>query len=429
MGHGAPTADTTGTSSPQFGQAMSGAMSTGMAAMDESQPHAHAGAMPKVPPSTDTIRSVLVDGSYGPTVAKGKALTINVPDGNGFGGIKGRRQNGGDRAQNNYSVTDANFYPQLGLLQDPTSDKPLNYVKQIQAYNAAGYVSTFHPDIYAKMVAVQDAGQGSILGMALNLMGVDGAATDPGMAAAGLSNGLLDSEKVPGSPISAKTAVMSGTDLAGEEWARPHHAESSWPTYKALIDAGLDYQTASVLSGDDAMSGAGRMNGFNNQDGTTGLNADEKAIYQIAAQVEKKTGIPVVQIMANGHSHTGLDESAKTDPRIDKLTGMTLGEADPTARADAIYGVLAANKIHGGDIAKFGLGEGHRGMGFDGTVSSTLSDAVQATKAVQPQGLDGFVTSINDGVGDVATNIVSGIGSLFTGLLGGLLGDHSKHKH
>lgn len=384
-----------------------------------SQSHAHG---PQVPPDTATIRSLLVDGSYGPTVEKGKAKTIDVPDGEGFGGIKGRQQNGGDKAQNNYSVTDANFYPALGLLQNTDTGKPFNYVQQTQAYSAAGYISTFHPDIYERMVAVQDAGEGSILGMALELMGVDGAPSDPGTQRAGLTAGLLANEQMPGSPISAKTAVMSGTDLAGEEWARPHHAESSWATYKALTDAGLDYQTAGVLSGDDAMSGAGRMNGFNNQDGTTGFNADEKAIYQIAAKVTQQTGIPVVQIMAGGHSHTGIHESAKTGPRIDKLTGMSIDSSDPTARANAIYEVLNSGKIRGGEIGKFDLDEQHRGMGFSGTVSSTLSDAVRATEAVQPKGVDGFVGNISDGLGDLTTNITSGLNNLFSGLFGGLFG-------
>lgn len=349
---------------------------------------AHGGGhvTPKVPPSTPIIRAVLVDGSYGPTVAEGIAHTVKIPDGKGFGNVTGRQQNADDKAQNNYSVTDANFYPTLGVLRDQDTGKPMNYVKQIQAYNAAGYVSTFHPDAYSRMVDIQDAGQGSVLGMALNLMGVSGAPLDPGFQHLGVQAGIFATERVPGSPILAKDAVMSGTDLAGEEWARPHHAESSWPMYKALIDAGLDYQTAGVLSGDDAVSGAGRMNGFNNQNGNTGFNDDEKAIYQIAARVQERTGIPVVQILAGGHAHTGLDDSAKTKPAIDKLTGVPLKGSDPAVRANAIYEVLTDGTIRGGDIGKFDLDENHRGMGFDGTVSQTLLDAVSAAKDVQRSG-------------------------------------------
>src|SRR5690606_13152619 len=109
-------------------------------------------------PSKDSpvIQKYLADGSYGPTVKKGKAKTIQIDDGKGFGGIKGRKQNDGDKKQNNYSETDANFFPTMGVLMDVQTGKPMNYVKQIQAYNAVGYISTFHPDTYAKMVATQD---------------------------------------------------------------------------------------------------------------------------------------------------------------------------------------------------------------------------------------------------------------------------------
>src|SRR5690606_33154423 len=110
------------------------------------------------------IQKYLADGSYGPTVKKGKAKTVKIDDGKGFGNVSGRKQNADDKKKNNYSVTDANFYPGLGVLNDVKTGKPMNYVKQIQAYNAAGYISAFHPDVYAKMIAVQDAGQGTILG-------------------------------------------------------------------------------------------------------------------------------------------------------------------------------------------------------------------------------------------------------------------------
>ena len=201
------------------------------------------------------------------------------------------------------------------------------------------------------------------------------------MIAGGLPSGAFANENVPGAPIKAKDAVMSGTDLAGEEWARPHHAESAWPMYKSLIDAGLDYQTASVLSGDDAVSGAGRMNGFNNQDGETGFNADEQAVYQVAAQVQQQTGIPVIQIMAGGHSHTGIDDSAKTKPAINKFLG--LDEDDVSAspeRANAIYQALINGKIHDGDPNKFALADPKK-LPEGVTRSSVLSAAVERAEA------------------------------------------------
>ncbi|MCW2961871.1 MAG: hypothetical protein JWM90_2258 [Thermoleophilia bacterium] len=311
------------------------------------------GAMPKVPPKTPAIQQTLVDGSYGPTVTKGKAETIKIPDGDGFGGIKGRKQNADDKKQNNYSVTDANFFPTMGVLKDASTGQPFSYVKQIQAYNAAGYISTFDPATYAKMVAAQDAGQGSILGMALNVMGVDGAPTDPGMAAAGLQTGAHANSTVPGTNLNAKQVVMSGKDATGEEWARPHHAESAWPMYKSLLDAGLDGATSMALAGDDAVSGAGRMNGFNNQDGKTGLNADERAVYQVAARIQQQTGIQAVGIMAGGHAHTGIDPSAKTKPNINKLIGLDKGDVSNSAdRQQRIYQALLDGTVDGGDAKK-----------------------------------------------------------------------------
>lgn len=289
--------------------------------------HHAAHIAPKVPSKdSPVIQKYLADGSYGPTVKKGKAKTIKIEDGKGFGDVKGRKQNDGDKKQNNYSETDANFFPTMGVLMDVKTGKPMNYVKQIQAYNAVGYISAFHPDVYQKMVNTQDAGQGTVLGMALNLMGVDGAQTDPGMAAAGLQPGQFANENVPKSTINAKKVIMSGEDLAGEQWARPHHAESSWAVYKGLTDAGLDWKSAMVFSGDDAISGSGRMNGFNNQDGKDGFNDDEAAVMRMAAVAQQSTGIPVFDIVAGGHSHTGIDASAKKKPNINKLIGLPHGD-------------------------------------------------------------------------------------------------------
>ena len=282
---------------------------------------------PKVPPKdSPVIQQYLHPDSIGPTLKKGKGTEVKIDDGKGFGDIKGRKQNGDDKKKNDYSQTDANFFPTMGVLMDVKTGKPMNYVKQIQAYNATGYISTFHPDVYQKMVATQDAGKGTILGMALNLMGVEGAQTDPGMAAAGLTAGQFGTEQVPGTPLQAKQVIMSGKDLAGEQWARPHHAESSWAVFKGLTDAGLDWKSAMVFSGDDAISGSGRLNGFNNQDGKDSVNADEAAVLRMAAYAQQSTGIPVFDIVAGGHAHTGIDDSAKTNPNINKLIGLPHGD-------------------------------------------------------------------------------------------------------
>jgi hypothetical protein len=80
---------------------------------------------------------------------------------------------------------------------------------------------------------------------------------------------------------------MSGQDITGQRWARPHHAESSWAVYKGLTDKGLDWKSSMVFSGDDAISGSGRMNGFNNQDGKDGFNDDEAAVMRMAAVAQQ----------------------------------------------------------------------------------------------------------------------------------------------
>lgn len=282
-------------------------------------------------------------GTTGPKVKKGKAPNVKIPDGPGFGGIKGRKQNDGDKKQNDYSTTDANFYPTLGLLpKDPDTGKTMTYVQHIQSYNAAGYIQTFAPDVYAKLVENQNAGKGTVLGGSLYLMGI---VNKPDPAAAGLNPSQVPNQ-IPGTPLNAKKVVMSGTDISGQQWARPHHAESAWPVFKQLLDAGVDYKHAALFSGDDAISGAGRMNGMNNQDGKTGLNADERAVYHVAAEYQKKTGKQVLQIMAGGHHHTTLDQSAKTDPKINKIIGFPKGaDGNDPARVNAIANAFLTGKI------------------------------------------------------------------------------------
>lgn len=341
-------------STTQVAGAHSGHASTGAGAAGADH---HKMLMPDVPPKkSPVIQKYLADGSYGETVKKGKAKTIKIDDGKGFGNVSGRKQNNDDKKQNNYSVTDANFFPSMGVLNDVKTGKPMNYVKQIQAYNATGYISTFHPDVYQKMITAQNQGQGTVLGMALNLMGVDGAQVDPGMKAAGLTMGQFESEKVPGSPLQAKKVVMSGKDLSGQQWARPHHAESSWAVYKGLTDKGLDWKSSMIFSGDDAISGSGRMNGFNNQDGKDGFNDDEAAVMRMAAVAQKSTGIPVFDIVAGGHSHTGIDDSAKKNPNINKLIGLKHGDRSSSPqrltllRNALLDGTITSKKAN---VAKF----------------------------------------------------------------------------
>lgn len=310
---------------------------------------------PKNPPAGDPR---FLQGSVGPVVSKNDAPKIDIPDGKGFGGLKGRKQNDGDKAQNRYSTTDANFFPTLGLLpKDPDTGKQMTYVQHIQAYNAAGYISAFAPEVYAELVRQQDAGNGTVLGGALYLMGI---VKTPDPAASRIPAGSIPMQ-IPGTPLNARDVVMSPKDATGQDWARPHHAESSWAVFKQLMGVpGMDYRTALVLSGDDAVSGAGRLNGFNNQDGNTGLNADERAVFKLGASL----GPQVFGIMLGGHNHTGLHDSAKTNPKINKLINQHFGaqfakddRSSSPERVNAIYQLFASGKVAGDEKA---AGELHK---------------------------------------------------------------------
>jgi hypothetical protein len=302
---------------------------------------AHRYVPPATPPATEVIRRLLVDGSYGPTTLAGATPLLSIPDGPGFGGVTGAPQDEATRAHNSYSVVDPNFFAALGALQDPATGQPFSFTSQVQAYNAAGYVSVFHPDLYERMVAVQDAGQGTILGMSLGLLGVPGAPTDPGLAAAGLATGLLANEQVPGSPTGARDVVMSPVDRSGAPWTQPHHAESSWRIYARLIESGVDWQEAASLSGDAAVSGAGRLNGMAEQaDTSSGLTPAEAAVFQRGAELEARTGVPALFIMGGAHNHAGIDPNARTQPRVNELLGLP--PTDRSASAERLSRIRSA---------------------------------------------------------------------------------------
>jgi hypothetical protein len=328
---------------------MPGMAGTAAGAMPEmAHDHAHAEV---VPPATGDPR--FVDGTTGPPVKEGKAKTVKIPDGRGFGGVKGRKQNDGDKDQNNYSVTDANFNNQLGLLaKNPDTGETMNYVQHIQTYNAAGYLENFAPDVYAQLVANQNAGRGTVLGAAAHIMGLVQTA-DP--AEQGVNAATVPAT-IPGSPIDAKAYVLSGKDITGQNWARMHHPESAWAMYKGLIEAGVDWKNAMVLSGDDAVSGAGRVNGVNNQDGGDGFNDGEEEVWSLGAQIQQQTGINVIQKMMEGHNHdTGQDASALTKPRINKKIGFDRTDRSASAeRANAIAQVLLDGTV--GDAKKAAAG-------------------------------------------------------------------------
>jgi hypothetical protein len=322
------TAPHTHTPAPAAGAApsMSGMSMPGM----DMGTHAHTEV---VPPARNDPR--FLAGTTGPAVPEGDAPTVTIPDGVGYGGLKGRQQNAGDKRQNNYSVTDANFNNQLGLLAaDPDTGKPLTYVQHIQTYSAAGYLETYAPEVYSHLAENQNAGKGTILGAASHIMGLVNTAD---AAEDGIDPASIPMI-IPGTALDARSEVIDPKDGTGQNWARMHHAETHWTVLKSMVDMGVDLQNAQEFSGDDAISGAGRVNGVNNQNGQSGFNAGELQVWKDAAAYGSQTGKDVVLAMMAGHNHdTGQDASALTNPRINKELGLATDDRSVTPeRAAAI---------------------------------------------------------------------------------------------
>jgi len=295
-----------------------------------------------LPPAPGDVRFMF--GTTGPVVFRGTAATVTIPDGNGFGGERGRTQNSGDRRKNNYSVTDANFNNALGLLdRHPDTGQPLTYVQHIQTYAAAGFLEAYAPTAYARMLQQQNSGQGTILGAAAYLMGL---VARPDAAASGVDPAQIPA-RLPGTDIDSRLYVRAGKDATGQSWARMHHAQTAPMVYRMLTSAGVNPTTALILASDDGISGAGRLNGMNEQDGSSdGYNSGERATWALAAQVALQTGIPVVTHMMHGHDHAGLDPSALTNPKINSKIGYSATDRSTTdARAAAVQRVLVDGTV------------------------------------------------------------------------------------
>lgn len=288
-------------------------------------------------------------GTTGPIVPRGMAATVIIPDGHGFSNEDGRTQNNEDRAQNNYSVTDANFTNELGLLpRNPDTGEALTYVQHIQTYAAAGFVQTFAPGVYDTLVNRQNAGQGSVLGASAYLLGLVEAVD---LAAQGIARAQIPAT-LPGSPLRADWYIRQGRDATDQDWARMHHAQTAPGVYKMLVDQGLPWNTALVLSGDDSISGSGRLNGLNNQNGNTGFNDDEKAVWSIAAAYQQATGKPVIYTMMLGHSHNHLDATALTKPKINAIIGLDPADRSLSEpRVAAIFAALIDGRVGSAELA------------------------------------------------------------------------------
>ncbi|MCZ4496900.1 MAG: hypothetical protein JWM25_1485, partial [Thermoleophilia bacterium] len=117
--------------------------------------------------------------------------------------------------------------------------------------------------------------------------------------------------------------------------------------YKMLVDAGVNPSTALILASDDGISGAGRLNGMNEQDGSRdGFNAGERATWAFAAQLQAQGGLPIIMHMMHGHDHAGIDASALTKPKVNGLIGMAADDRSASdARAAALFAALQDGRV------------------------------------------------------------------------------------
>ncbi|MBC7460815.1 MAG: hypothetical protein H7287_05590 [Thermoleophilia bacterium] len=322
-------------------------------------------------PATNDPR--FVAGTTGPTMKKGKATTVKLEDGKALDGGKARKQNDGDKKQNNYSVTDANYNPQLGIPAQIVTDKNATphkptYAETINLYSAAGYVQAFAPAEYDKMVATQNSGGMTVLeqaAMATGIIPKSGNYAASGIVEAGIPT------NIPGSGLDAKKYLQSGTDITGQEWARPHHALSQWGAYAQLIKLGVDGETAHTLAGDDGVSGGGRLNGVNNQDGNDSFNAGEIEIWSKAAKLEEETGKPILAALSHSHAMTGLSEDTLTNPNINKIINKKGGVGAIATKGEDARTLVA------GSARELGL----KKILLDGTVGDDKKANADGTKA------------------------------------------------
>ncbi|MCW2956665.1 MAG: hypothetical protein JWO69_1534 [Thermoleophilia bacterium] len=304
-------------------------------------------------------------GTVGPASTKeGDAPTVKgaaAKKGKGFDGREGQDVNDNDRQQMNYSVTDANFNPRLGLLPaNPDTGQEMNYTQHTNTYNMAGSLdylpqmlrqtgdtqrAALIESMNAKIVANQNAGVGTKLGAAGFAYGVF-QTQDPALQGVTAEElGALQTLKsIPGTNVDLKAYVISSKDVTGQNWARMHHPESAWQMLATLLpyqqQGRMTSEQMLVLAGDDGVSGAGRLNGVNNQDGDDSFNDGEIEIYSLAASM----GNDVFQAMMSGHNHNDQSADALTTPNINKLAGVKGREATPE-RAAAIAELMRNGRV------------------------------------------------------------------------------------
>jgi len=299
---------------------------------------AHGAHMEPIAPKSGDPR--FIDGSTGEF---GQSETIRQKDGPAFGDQEvAKNQNGNDKSQNNYGETDANFTRTLGLIANPDTGQPMSYAQTMQAYNAAGAIETLAPQVYARLVANQNAGRGTVLGGALAIMGVTKSDGFNNASLTGIDDatvGQLQNAQLPGLG-SLKEYVIDTRDLKGREWNRAHHAGSAWKGMTGAVEHGYSWPGAALLTGDSMTSWSGRVLGSNNQDGDeTGFAADELAGLKYLVLTEQATGKSALESVLGGHAATHLPEDKLTDPKINKLIGLPEGYRPQTqAEIDMVAG-------------------------------------------------------------------------------------------
>jgi hypothetical protein len=300
----------------------------------------------------------------GSTGEFGQSKTIAQKNGPAFGGQEvAKEQNGNDKKQNNYGVTDANFTRTLGLIANPDTGEPMSYAQTMQAYNAAGAIEALYPDVYARLVANQNAGRGTVLGGALALMGITKSDGFGGASLDGISQ--QQAQTIQGAQLGnlgpLKDYVLDTRDFKGREWNRAHHPGSHWKGLMDLAAKGYSANEAALLTGDSMTSWSGRVLGSNNQDGNeNGFADDEMAGLKYMVLMEQVTGKPAIESVLGAHADTHLPEDKLTNPKINKLIGLpenfrpkTQDEINMVAGRIRQYALDPNVKVNQGEFEKF----------------------------------------------------------------------------
>jgi hypothetical protein len=285
--------------------------------------HAHK-VEPKYPKAHDPRFMDLTVGTAADAKKMGKYTQAGGP---GYGGRDGENVNNQKDKNEIIDKTDANHLPQYGVLPGQ------NYVQTIQSYTALSAIKDLNgmqgfpisEADWAKIVALQDNGGSPVLATVNYLTGLTNERPADLPADIAAKRDAVSSFELPGAGKSIADIVINPKDVSGNNIARSHHSADWFGKYRTAVADGIPASWAYALSfSDDGVSGSGRFNGFNNQDGNaTGANNGEDAYFKMVAIASQQLGRPDLffDMIAEGHNHTALDETVLTDPKINKLIG------------------------------------------------------------------------------------------------------------